>query len=189
MTSQIPDRIVMDDNPLSIVAYSHWIPFNPKDCGMYTLPLSSACWRGHWCVYKIQDGSLYLDQLTIKTMNDKYPVLNGVSAEDYGYEAVYEKLGLPVSYSGKILGGADFITDYYIHMGFQRPYAYRKLIEFTFEDGKLVSTADHSDIAEKIRKEIEQNLRSRIYEAEHAADFIHDSFSLDYETKCWWLEE
>ncbi len=37
-------------------------------------------------------------------------------------------------------------------MGFQRSWAYKELVEFEFDNGKLVKKTDHSDTAQKLRE-------------------------------------
>ena len=64
----------------------------------------------------------------------------------------YKKLHEPIIYTGKILVGSEFLHQYYIHMGYQKFWSYKKLTEFVFENGKLIQTNDYSDIAAKIRE-------------------------------------
>ena len=63
----------------------------------------------------------------------------------------YKGLALPIDLTGKILLGADFDGAYYIHMGFQRPYGYRKLLSLEFGHGLLKEVLDFSETAERIR--------------------------------------
>lgn len=53
------------------------------------------------------------------------------------------------------LVGKGFLREYYIHMGYQRAWAYENLRELIFENGKLMETFDHSEMAKKLRKEID----------------------------------
>ena len=153
---------------------------------------------------------MYLQNLYVYNKDGHYPELNKVSiapeefetrhyrnnetGESESYKApklhgqrVYKKVQLPIPYTGKILAGKEFLWDYYIHMGFQRPYAFKTLKEYVFENGILQEETDHSNSAEEIRKTI--NLKKYGFEREDKSipQFVHDSFSLDYKTKAWWL--
>ena len=100
---------------------------------------------------------------------------------------LYKGLNIKLDYTGKILVGDGFIHEYYIHMGYQRAWAYKKLVELVFVDGNLIEKNDHSKVAADIRKKIrndkdfDQKLHMDI------PKFVEDSFSLDYKTKAWWL--
>lgn len=80
--------------------------------------------------------------------------INGVDVSDMEYmgHRVYQNLNLPMNYTGKILVGNNFINKYYIHMGYQRAWAYKTLIELVFENGKLIEEIDQSEVAKKLRK-------------------------------------
>lgn len=71
----------------------------------------------------------------------------------FGY--VYEDVNLLVKYTGKIVIGNSFIDEYYKHMGLQRAWAYKKVLELIFEKGRLVEVIDHSETVQKIREEME----------------------------------
>ena len=100
---------------------------------------------------------------------------------------VYENVQLLIPYTGKILLGKDFLREYYIHMGYQRPFAYKTLMEFIFEDGIPLDIIDHSETAEKIRESIDPKNPMWELGAGSIPQFVEDSFSLDYKTKAWWL--
>ena len=48
------------------------------------------------------------------------------------------------------------MVNYYIHMGLQRPHAYKTLLEFVFLDGRLIDVYGRSDVAEILRSRIDQ---------------------------------
>ena len=160
------------------------------------------CWDGYWCDFDISD-ALYLEKLSIYCPDGKYPDICGRSLSipvdkdlDPEYEKVfgkiwknetgykyYENMHLRIPFTGKLLAGTDFIWDYYIHMGYQRPYAYEKLYEFEFADGKLVKTTDLSDKAAEMREQISKLGWEEFESRKDIHGFINRSFSLDYEDK------
>lgn len=196
MTAQIGDRFELKDDEYSIVAFSKPLRFDPRKYGITPEAICSACWNGFWCVYNIEEDGIYLEDLYINSKDDYYPEINGVkpfSEEDrenlfaYLGHHLYEGLNVKVPYSGKILVGKEFIWDYYIHMGYQRAWAYKVLTELVFENGTLVEANDQSHIAAELRdrisndKEFEKKLHFDI------PRFVEESFALDYATKAWWL--
>lgn len=196
MTAQIGDTFRYKNNEYSIVAISAPIQFNPKHYGITPEAACSACWNGYWCDYKISDKGILLQNLYVNSKDDYYPEINGVKAceeekEDFQYMGhhLYKDINLPIFYSGKIVVGKDFLNEYYIHMGYQRAWAYKTLYEFVFERGLLQDTIDHSDVAAKLREEFKNNntiKRQPETEAE-IHKFVEDSFSLDLDTKAWWI--
>ncbi|MBE6679053.1 MAG: hypothetical protein E7598_00865 [Ruminococcaceae bacterium] len=196
MTAQIGDRFKFDKSEFTMVAISEPLSFDPSKYGITPESVSTACWRGFWCVYNITDKGIFLEDLYINSKDDYYPEIEGVKPffeEDrnkrfaYMGHHLYKGLNIKLDYTGKILVGDGFIHEYYIHMGYQRAWAYKKLVELVFADGNLIEKNDHSKVAADIRKKIrndkdfDQKLHMDI------PKFVEDSFSLDYKTKAWWL--
>lgn len=201
MTAQIGDIYKYKNERYTLVAVSGVIPFLPEDYGIEPQAAITACWRGYWCEYAIDD-TLTLDELYLHNSEGHYPPINGVDVSEQEFEELtvyskgsekremfpkynghrrYRNIGLPIPYTGKILVGKDFIHKYYIHMGFQRYWAYKKLIEFEFDEGLLVEVRDCSELAEKKRAEMEGK-GSNPYSLDNGAMSAHveDCFSLDY---------
>lgn len=192
---------------LSLVALSSVMLFDPKNYGMEPHASSTACWRGYWCEYAIEDDELLLKDLYLYNSDDKYPPLNGVEVSlpefkeykcqggkkiimkaHFGHR-VYKDVNIPIPYTGKILLGDGFMREYYIHMGFQRGWAYKKLIELVFEEGILLECNDLSHIAKAQREAMVQgNINPQRPDVDILSKFVDDSFSLDYADKAWWME-
>ena len=68
---------------------------------------------------------------------------------------VYEDLALPVSFTGGLLLGADFIEEMYVHMGFHPAYKYRRVVELSFAEGRLAEARDVSEAMARFREDIE----------------------------------
>ena len=101
-----------------------------------------------------------LQNLYINSENDYYPKINNVSPErenkksfQYMGHHLYKNLNIFMEYTGKILIGKGFIKKYYIHMGYQRAWAYEVLDELIFDKGELIKTVDHSEMAKRLRLE------------------------------------
>lgn len=82
-----------------------------------------------------------LQNLYINSKDDYYPEINNVSPEKEGKKSfmymghhLYKNLNIFIEYTGKILIGKGFINKYYIHMGYQRAWAYEVLQELVFDN-------------------------------------------------------
>lgn len=200
MTAQVSDRFIFAKNEYAIIAISNPITFNLEKYGITPESTCSACWRGYWCVYNISRGRLLLQDLYVNSRDGNYPRINGVkplsvkknSKESFKYmrHHLYKKINLPIEYTGKILVGAGFVQEYYIHMGFQRAWAYKTLKEFVFKKGILLETIDHSKIAQKVRREIAEDPdKFQKYLYGNSLLFVEESFSTDTNTKAWWIND
>lgn len=211
MTAQIGDSYKWNKREYQIVAETAPLNFNPQEYGMDPFGFCSACWRGYWCEFDINDKGLFLQNLYINNHSGNYPTLNGVSVspityhegisigmhgekdekvliEDHLGHRMYENVMLRIPYTGRIVVGRDFIDQYYIHMGFQRGWAYKELREFSFEAGYLIETIDHSEEAKQMREEMAKNNKNpKRPEGESITKFVNKSFSLDYKDKAWWI--
>ena len=212
MTAQIGDIYKYQKKKFTIVASTSTMPFNPRNFGLEPHTSSTACWRGYWCEYSIENDELLLKNLYLFNSEGKYPTFNGVDIspqefEEYEYftltdeaikkgvrpahhgHRVYKDANLPIPYTGKILLGNGFMRGYYVHMGFQRGWAYKTLIELVFEEGRLTEYNDFSHIAKEQRKAMkEANIDPHRPDGGNIPKFVRDSFSLDYTDKAWWIE-
>lgn len=196
MTAQIGDSFKFDGQDYTIVALSEYIRFDPREYGITPEAACTACWAGYWCAYNIKEDGIYLEDLYINSKDDYYPEIlgvNPVSEEETGNKFsymghhLYKGINLKMPYTGKLLVGKDFMHEYYIHMGYQRAWAYKTLIELVFESGVLIEKNDQSDIAEQIRKKIKNEQRFEKKLRRNIPRFVDESFSLDYGIKAWWL--
>ena len=195
MTAQVGDRFIYKGDNYSIVAISNPIQFNPLDYGIKPVACCSACWNGYWCDYQISAKGIVLENLYINAEDDHYPEINNVKPQKEGKKSfkymghhLYKNLNIFMEYSGKILLGKGFINKYYIHMGYQRAWAYEILEELIFNKGELIKIVDHSEMARKLRWELE-NREEEIKKTDNNISlFVKESFSLEMKDKAWWIE-
>ena len=188
MTAQIPDQFRYEGEEYSLVGLDGEGLFRPEEFGLKLIMASTACWRGHVMKYDCIDGKLVLDGMDIRTQEDP-PAINGIKArsnkEESGFTMFshsYEKLNLKTRYTGSMLLANDFIESMYVHMGFQRPMAFRTVLEIQVQDGDIVSVSDLSERMEELR----QQDRDRGAQPDSRSDadvasWIDDTFSLDYD--------
>ena len=212
MTAQIPDTYRYKSKVYDIVAMTNPMGFDPRDYGLEPHSSCTACWRGYWCEYVIKYGKLIMERLLLFNQDDNYPDFNGVHVSPQEYKEIeyreffdeggkIKKKTIPdnwghrtynanmkMDYTGKIVLGKGFLDEFYIHMGFQRPWAYNDLKEFDFKDGKLISVTDHSAFAEKLREKIREDPEEFDHTLRRTIPtFIDESFSLDAAIKAWWI--
>ncbi len=99
--------------------------------------LSSANWRGFHASYKLAGGRLLHRELSLREKHGRYVPIDDVQPELSLYEGrassgTYYNLSMPVPFTGKIRLVKDFIGTLYIHMGFQKPTAFKTVLDMTF---------------------------------------------------------
>jgi hypothetical protein len=132
--------------------------------------------------YKIENNEFRLDWMFVNTDLSTLPPINEIEAKKFSEEYSmfshkYEELNIKTNFTGKFLIGKGFIRDMYVHMGFQKPITYEKILEVFVEEGSITEIKDRSIENEKMRKKA----REFDPEKESVQKFISDSFSLDYD--------
>jgi hypothetical protein len=155
MTGQIPDLIEFNGLEYTLVGYKGRKLFSPLDYDMKPRMTSTACKRGYFVKYSCNNDILTVEKLEINVEEPKE--INGVKGtknieELIRFQYSYENLNLEIPFSGKLHIATDFIDEMYVHMGFQRAFAFKKVFELQFKEGKLISTKDISSQMEKKRK-------------------------------------
>ncbi len=196
MTAQIGDTFKYESYEYRIVAISEPLQFRPQDYGIQPKGVCSACWKGYWCEYNISEKGIILENFYVNSYNDYYPEVNGVQplrGQENQYfhymgHHCYKGINIKINYTGKIVVGKDFLSDYYIHMGYQRAWAYETLKELVFEEGALVEVIDHSAMADMLRAKIQEDPEFGFKLHSNIPQFVEDSFDLSLKTKVWWIK-
>jgi hypothetical protein len=183
MTGQIADTVLFSGEEYQIIGIAGKELFTPVDYGIYPEMLGTACYRGFFATYRIDGERICLDRLTIRDRDKRYPALDGVLPDAGSVEkegaAVYRNVGIPLSFSGKLRLARDFTDKLYVHMGFQKPSAFRTVLDLSFKKGVLSGILDRSEEAARIRDQFIE--KSRDMPRELVPAFIMKSFSLDME--------
>jgi hypothetical protein len=155
MTAQIPDVVRYRGAEYEVIGLDGSEPFDPATLGFRPVPMSTACWRGYLCSFGIARGRLRLNRLVVNDPEHGYPPINGIepavqrgpalgSDEECIGCAQYVGLRLPLDFTGRIRLARDFLPERYVHMGLQSPDAYSTVLDFAFQDGRVVGTLDRS---------------------------------------------
>lgn len=183
MTGQMHDRVFYAKEEYALVGMKGEILPTPLDFGMETEMMSTACYRGYIASYEAIDNQLTLFGIVIQAKNGTdYKPIYGVQPEirEGWHAARYSDLKMPINFSGGLLVAQDFIEDMYVHMGFQKPPAYRTVIELWFDKGRLTRVADYSEKAAQIRAAMQKSSdpdgRMTLFPI-----WVEQRFSLDYD--------
>jgi hypothetical protein len=188
MTGQIPDQFRYEGEAYDLVGLDGGPLYEPHDFGITTQMASTACWRGYQMFYDCKDGMLILDQMHAQT-NDKVTV-NGVAPrgpedddETFFFNTFYKNLELKTNFTGSLLLAKDFISERYVHMGFQSPDAFKTVLEIRVKDGMILEVKDISEMMEERRKsgQTKPNRPDSMDEPD-IETWVKDRFSLDYKS-------
>ncbi|MHA2297930.1 MAG: hypothetical protein ACXAEU_04385 [Candidatus Hodarchaeales archaeon] len=182
MTAQIPDEYRYKGENYSLVGVKGTDLFTPADFGMTPYYNCTACWRGYVMQYDCIGDKLVLNGMRINV--DDPPKINGIEPKsgDELFKYCYENLNHKTTFTGTILLAKDFIQEMYVHMGFQRPIAYRKVIELLVENGNITMEIDLSTKMKEYReKDPYKNAYPPSDSNEDIKEWIEQTFSLDYD--------
>ena len=194
MTAQINDRVFHRKIAFSITRFHGTGLFEPGLHGIVPGMMHSACLRGYHVGYVIEDSQLFLTNITFGASDShaedsregRVPSLFGRHARLGGSVFncwIIDDLYHPITFSGGLLLGANFIQELYLHAGFHPLLKYRDAREVLFENGRLSEDFDLSSDMQAIRTRIrEQQLEPRLGNAHSRMvdQWVQECFSRDY---------
>jgi len=83
-------------------------------------------------------------------------------------------LSVVVPFTGKIRLAKDFIGELHIHMDYQKPTAFKTVLDITLKGGRVVEINDRSQEMEENRGAFKQH-----YESGNMVQTIDEAFSLN----------
>ena len=138
MTAQISDTFLVRGKKYSLIGISGGELASPEIFGMIPAMLHTACYRGYYATYELTEDSLFLKELTLREANGNYLPIGDVQPTKDDYQATYHNLNVVIPFSGNIRLAAGFIDELYIHMGHQKPTAFKIVLDITLRDGHVV---------------------------------------------------
>jgi hypothetical protein len=184
LTGQVSDEVRYNREVYSLVGINGEGLPDPADFGIRTKMASTACWRGYQMFYDCVDSELVLDVMLANTDEAKpvNGVKPGISKDSFGFNHIYENIGLKTKFTGRILIGRDFVQEMYVHMGFQSAESYRDVLELEVENGNIVNIVNLAEVMEQRR------LQGRYKPTDPSSmeesdlhSWIEDRFSQDYD--------
>ena len=183
MTAQIPESIIYEGEEFSLVGVKGKGLYIPEDFGIEPHFRSTACWRGYVMRYSFNNGQLILDRILINTNNPlKINEIEPQNLKEIGsFDYCYENINFKTDFTGTLLLAKDFIQEMYVHMGFQRPMAFRTVVEIQIENGNITEVRDLSRKMEEEReRDIYKGAQPQSNSNEDIEKWIKKTFSLDY---------
>jgi hypothetical protein len=174
MTAQVSDTFILKGEAYSLIGVSGTGLVVPEKYGMKAEMIHTACYRGFYATYEITEETLYLREYTLNEKNRNYLPIEGVLPKRGSDGPTYSGLNVLTPYTGKLRLAKDFIEELYIHMGYQKPSAYKTVLDLTLKNGRVVEIKDRSEEMEKHRGAFKKR-----YESSGINERIDDAFSLD----------
>ncbi len=186
MTGQFADEVCHDGVWHSITAVDGTGLFDATTHGFPPTAISTACYRGVLCRYRIKGQRLVLHAAEIGAAAGTTPLpLFGVEPGRSAYPEVfrgrlsYVDLDAPVSFTGRLLVGADVVSIGRLHMGFRPAYGFARVWELTFDGGGLTAAADRSADLAEVRRRL-ADTQPGPAPGESTSDWIDRTFSLSF---------
>ena len=152
MTAQILDTFLFKGDEYSLIGMTEGcVLASPEQFGMEPDEIHTACYRGFYATYELTEESLYLKELTLRVRDGKYQPIGDVQPERVDNHATYHGLSEVIPFTGKIRLAKDFIKELYVHMGYQKPTAFKTVLDISLKDGKVVEIKNRSQEMEQKR--------------------------------------
>lgn len=182
MTGQISDEFVLNGESFSLVGLKGQSLIKPEDLGIIPHFTCTACWRGYVMKYCFTKNRLILDEIRVNVADPLK--INGVEPQkgDSLFKFHYTNLNLKTNFTGSALLAKDFIQSMYVHMGFQRPIAFKTVVEIQVENGDIILLKDLSKQMEVRRKNNPiKGAQPQSNSQKDIEKWVKDKFSLDYD--------
>jgi hypothetical protein len=166
VTAQVADSVELDGQDYSIAGVRGGPLFDPGEHRIKPGMISTACWRGYICWYRVEDSSLHLVRLVVGSgtkvggrklgADDRLLGVRlraGDSWTGPGWEV--SGIDLPVPFTGGLLLGRRFIQAAYVHMGFHPAWKFQEVVELVADRGEVTATHDRSAELAAIRRRIQ----------------------------------
>lgn len=174
MTAQITDMFIFKGDEYCLIGMTKGDLASPEQFGMEPEMLHTACYRGFYATYELTEEALYLRELTLREKNGKYLPIGETQPERERNQATYHSLSEVIPFTGKIRLAKDFIEELYIHMGYQKPTAFKTVLDIALKDGQVVEIRDRSQEMEEKRGAFKIR-----YESGNMIQTTDEAFSLD----------
>ena len=150
MTAQIEDVVVLQGRMYALIGVNGPGLFEPGEHGLQVHMPTTACRRGYVCEYAVEDERLFL--IAVRLGMAQPPTrLFGADRRMIGSAATYSPVRVPLPFAGGLLLGAGLSHDRYVHRGKHPAWKYTKILELSFDDGRLVAVFDRSELVAQRR--------------------------------------
>ena len=153
MSSQQPDTVTFEGESYELIGLHGDGLFDPGAFGIQTVAPHTGCWRGFIAGYEVRARRLHLRSLSIWSQRPVPPLFGVASSWSDVDDGVARHLfdpseytfeDAPISFTGGLLVGREFVGRGHSTMGSDPPWLYAAVHDLTFEDGWLVDSIDRS---------------------------------------------
>lgn len=184
MSAQISDTFLFKGNEYDLIGINGIGLASPEQFGMKPEMMHTGCYRGFYATYELMEEGLYLREFIIREKNKNYLPIEGIEPEkEKGNIASYHGLNISVSFTGRIRIAKDFIEKYFFNMGYQKPIAFKTVLDMTLKDGHIAEVIDRSEEIEKKRGTFKRRKSVTFLPEIDKEAFIKKAFSLDMDLK------
>ena len=152
MTAQMPEKVFYQGTEYALIMWEEGQLFTPETYGMQPSMIHTACWRGYYVTYELGEAGFIVREFSVRDREGNYPPVEGIQPILEEYQATYKGMSLLMPYNGKLTLAKDMIPERYVHMGIQSADAFKVVLEFTLENGRITAFEDRSAEMEEMRK-------------------------------------
>lgn len=181
------NTIISDNISFLILKCEKKVIFDPYQLGISPIWSDDTNFK-YSCIFEIKDYQLCLKKLVLtsdRVYSDIYGVKPNIISVENGVETVeYHGLMLPVRFTGAILIGDTLLKNYGKDENEIPCYSYKTVRELIFQEGRLVTTIDHTKAMLRVRKNLDLGLRdiNKKRDEKCINRFLKTSFVGDYDT-------
>jgi hypothetical protein len=174
VTSQAHDAVRLDGEEWSLAAVAGTGLSSISDHAIEPgMPMTTACHRGHYCVYAVEGDGLVLSELRLpssakvagRALAAGDPLLGGTVVEVereraswMGERFVVRDLRWHVPFTGTLLLARDVVS-YGPHIGFWPAWHFGRVVELAVDAGVVTGRRDRSEEMAETRRAIEEGER------------------------------
>ncbi|MDO4178054.1 MAG: hypothetical protein Q4D21_02595 [Phascolarctobacterium sp.] len=187
MRPEFPDTCIYNGQEYYILTLSEPLSFDPHKHRLYPSFGCVACSNGYLRGYKIVDGTLYFDKLSVYTKQEHLPKIFDKRAKndrDLLFNALYENIQHKLNYTGNILLGKGILSEWSGNLCCENAWTFVDVLELKFVSGKLVEAIDHSKFVASLREKIKRN---EFASGEHLQAYLKRDFSLGRQVNELWI--
>jgi hypothetical protein len=149
VTGQIPDFVELGVARYELAGVEGGPLFDPGAHGVEPDLISSACWRGCVCWYRIKADRMLLRKVGLgEPSAGGRELLAGIEVRgaaptrmgtEVGEGWGVDGLAVPIAFTGGLLLGRGFVRETYVHMGFPAAWQYERVVELLLEGGVVTA--------------------------------------------------
>jgi hypothetical protein len=195
MATQITDIVIYKRQSYSLIG-KEVVNFGfTWSSGMNAAMINETCYIGCQATYEFINNMFYLKSVVLKERNNDYWPINGIEPIIKNNVGFYNNLNYEYKINGKLRLAKGLIKEYDINIGYPKASSFKKVLDITLEDGRIIEVKDRSKEMELKRGAFKRHYDAGIeedsisgpygifckefFESERKTHVIEEAFSLD----------